>query len=44
METQLLVSNNLEFIDDNTLQDLSKQLETNIQMISKFMSYLKAKL
>ena len=44
METQLLVSNNLEFIDDNTLQDLSKQLETNIQMISKFMSYLKSKL
>lgn len=44
METQLLVSNDLEFIDANILRDLLKQLETNIQMISKFMSYLKSKL
>ncbi|WP_310555994.1 four helix bundle protein [Flavobacterium sp.] len=44
METQLLVSNDLEFINDETLADLLKLLETNIQMLSKFMSYLKGKL
>ncbi len=44
METQLLLSHDLEFIDSIALVDLQKQLESNIQMISKFMSYLKGKL
>ena len=44
METQLLLSNDLEFIDAQTLSELLKQLESNIQMISKFMSFLKSKL
>ena len=44
METQLLVSHDLEFIDNETLSDMLNQLESNIQMISKFMSYLKSKL
>ena len=43
METQLLLSYDLEFIDNIALVDLQKQLESNIQMISKFMSYLKGK-
>jgi four helix bundle protein len=44
METQLLVSSDLEFIDNENLEELLILLETNIQMISKFMSYLKSKL
>lgn len=44
METQLLLSHDLEFIDALALVALQKQLESNIQMISKFMSYLKGKL
>lgn len=44
MQTQLLVSNDLGFIDDKKLDDLLVLLEANIQMISKFMSYLKSKL
>ena len=44
METQLLVSYDLGFINEEILSELLQQLESNIQMISKFMSYLKSKL
>ena len=44
METQLLVSHDLGFIDKKILTELLQQLESNIQMISKFMSYLKSKI
>ena len=41
METQLLVSNDVGFLSQVDLDDLMKELERNIQMISKFMSFLR---
>ena len=41
METQLLVSNDVGFLNQVDLDELMKELDRNIQMISKFMSYLR---
>lgn len=41
IETQLLISNDLEFLEFNTLKILLYELEEIIKMISKFRSTLK---
>lgn len=41
IETQLLISNDLKFLEFETLESLSNELEEIIKMISKFRSTLK---
>ncbi len=41
IETQLLISNDLNFLKDNDLNSLTAHLESIIKMISKFKSSLK---